>query len=54
MITPNEKKSDGLTSGAPEGPLKDKWESYKANMKLVNPANKRKNNIKVDKKHFLI
>ncbi len=34
-----------LKSGAPDGPLKDKWDSYKANMKLVNPANKRKYNV---------
>ena len=34
-----------LKSGAPEGPLKDKWQTYKANMKLVNPANKRKYNV---------
>ncbi len=34
-----------LKSGAPEGPLAQKWDSYKANMKLVNPANKRKYNV---------
>ncbi len=27
---------------APEGPLSDKWSKYKANAKLINPANKRK------------
>src|SRR3984893_17607333 len=31
-----------LNSGIPLGDLKDKWDNYKANMKLVNPANKRK------------
>ena len=31
-----------LNSNIPPGPLADKWSSYKANMKLVNPANKRK------------
>jgi succinate dehydrogenase / fumarate reductase flavoprotein subunit len=31
-----------LESGVPEGPLEKKWDQYKANMKLVNPANKRK------------
>ncbi len=34
-----------LKSGAPEGPLAQKWDLYKANMKLVNPANKRKYNV---------
>jgi succinate dehydrogenase / fumarate reductase flavoprotein subunit len=31
-----------LASNEPSGPLASKWESHKANMKLVNPANKRK------------
>jgi succinate dehydrogenase / fumarate reductase flavoprotein subunit len=31
-----------LNSGVPSGALDKKWDSYKANMKLVNPANKRK------------
>jgi succinate dehydrogenase / fumarate reductase, flavoprotein subunit len=31
-----------LNSNIPPGDLADKWTSYKANMKLVNPANKRK------------
>ena len=31
-----------LNSNVPPGPLADKWKNYKANMKLVNPANKRK------------
>ncbi len=34
--------SGKLDSGVPEGPLEKKWDQYKANMKLVNPANKRK------------
>ncbi len=29
----------------PEGPIAQKWENYKANQKLVNPANKRKLDI---------
>jgi succinate dehydrogenase / fumarate reductase flavoprotein subunit len=29
----------------PEGPMAQKWENYKANQKLVNPANKRKLDI---------
>ena len=31
-----------LNSKIPEGPMADKWTSYKENMKLVNPNNKRK------------
>ena len=31
-----------LDSKVPSGPLADKWSSHKANIKLVNPANKRK------------
>src|ERR1700710_1980677 len=31
-----------LNSGVPSGALDKKWDNYKANMKLVNPANKRK------------
>ena len=31
-----------LDSKIPKGPLKDKWTNYKFDMKLVNPANKRK------------
>jgi succinate dehydrogenase / fumarate reductase flavoprotein subunit len=31
-----------LNSNIPPGPLADKWTNYKASMKLVNPANKRK------------
>ena len=33
---------EDLHSGAPEGNLSDLWTSHKFNMKLVNPANKRK------------
>lgn len=31
-----------LDSKIPEGPVADKWDNYKENMKLVNPNNKRK------------
>jgi succinate dehydrogenase / fumarate reductase flavoprotein subunit len=31
-----------LNPGIPEGPLADKWNNHKFNVKLVNPANKRK------------
>src|SRR5450631_3137060 len=31
-----------LESKIPEGPLADKWTKHKFNLKLVNPANKRK------------
>ena len=31
-----------LQSRTPDGPLADKWSSYKSNQNLVNPANKRK------------
>jgi len=31
-----------LDSKIPPGPLADKWRNHKANIKLVNPANKRK------------
>ena len=34
-----------LNSRIPEGPLAEKWTNYKANQKLVNPANKRKLDI---------
>lgn len=36
-----------LNSNIPEGPLKDKWTQHKFNMKLVNPANKRKHTVLV-------
>ena len=34
-----------LKSNIPEGPLEKKWEKYRNEMKLVNPANKRKYKI---------
>ena len=34
-----------LESKSPEGPLAQKWDSHKFNVKLVNPANKRKYDI---------
>ena len=34
-----------LDAKAPSGPLETKWDRHKFNMKLVNPANKRKYNI---------
>src|SRR4249920_2878657 len=34
-----------LNSNIPAGPLSKKWESYKFNTKLINPANKRKYKI---------
>ena len=34
-----------LESNEPTGPIENRWESHKFNMKLVNPANKTKFNI---------
>ena len=34
-----------LESKAPEGPLAEKWDKHKFNVKLVNPANKRKYDV---------
>ncbi|NKB89282.1 MAG: succinate dehydrogenase (quinone) flavoprotein subunit [Acidobacteria bacterium] len=34
-----------LKSGAPDGPIEDRWDNYKASMKLVAPANRRKHKI---------
>jgi succinate dehydrogenase / fumarate reductase flavoprotein subunit len=34
-----------LNSNTPSGPLADKWSSHKFNLKLVNPANKRKYDV---------
>ena len=34
-----------LNSKIPEGPIQQKWDSHRFNMKLVNPANKRKYHI---------
>ncbi len=31
-----------LHSGAPDGPIQERWEKHKFDMKLVNPANKRR------------
>lgn len=36
-----------LDSKIPEGPLEQKWDSFKSNMKLINPSNKRKYKILV-------
>jgi succinate dehydrogenase / fumarate reductase, flavoprotein subunit len=36
-----------LNAKIPSGPLKDKWTSHKFNLKLVNPANKRKYTVLV-------
>ena len=36
-----------LDARIPEGPIQDKWDSHKFNVKLVNPANKRKYEILV-------
>lgn len=37
--------SPKLDAKSPEGPIQDRWEKHKFNMKLVNPANKRKHTI---------
>ena len=37
--------SDKLNSNVPGGDIRDAWDNHKFNMKLVNPANKRKFNI---------
>ena len=34
-----------LDSKAPSGPIDSKWTNHKFNMKLVNPANKRKHSV---------
>ncbi|MDM8521083.1 fumarate reductase/succinate dehydrogenase flavoprotein subunit [Anaerolineales bacterium HSG6] len=34
-----------LNSAVPEGPIQDIWDNHRFNMKLVNPANKRKFNV---------
>jgi len=36
-----------LDSKIPEGPLEQKWDSFKSNMKLINPSNKRKYKVLV-------
>ena len=38
-----------LDSKIPEGPLAEKWSKHKFNVKLVNPANKRKYEIEMGK-----
>ena len=34
-----------LDSKIPEGPIAEKWSKHKFNMKLVNPANRRKYHV---------
>jgi succinate dehydrogenase / fumarate reductase flavoprotein subunit len=34
-----------LNSNIPDGPIQQKWENHRAELKLVNPANKRKYNV---------
>ncbi len=34
-----------LNSGAPAGPIEDRWSRHRFNMKLVNPANRRKHTV---------
>ena len=36
-----------LDSNIPDGPIAEKWDRYKFNLKLVNPANKRKYTVLV-------
>jgi succinate dehydrogenase / fumarate reductase flavoprotein subunit len=36
---------NGLNSGVPDGPVEKKWDKHRFEMKLVNPANKRKYTI---------
>ncbi|HEX5408783.1 MAG TPA: fumarate reductase/succinate dehydrogenase flavoprotein subunit [Gemmatimonadaceae bacterium] len=36
-----------LRSGVPEGPIAQKWDAYRNEMKLVNPANKRRHTVLV-------
>jgi succinate dehydrogenase / fumarate reductase flavoprotein subunit len=44
----NESSDDAmLRSGAPDGPIQERWERHKFDMKLVNPANKRRYTILV-------
>jgi succinate dehydrogenase / fumarate reductase flavoprotein subunit len=39
------KSNNSLDSKTPAGPLSDKWDSHKFNLKLVNPANKRRYDV---------
>ena len=34
-----------ITGNIPNGPLESKWENHKFDLKLVNPANKRKHKV---------
>jgi len=44
----NESSDDSmLHSGTPDGPIQDRWEKHKFDMKLVNPANKRRYTVLV-------
>ncbi|HWG52795.1 MAG TPA: fumarate reductase/succinate dehydrogenase flavoprotein subunit [Gemmatimonadaceae bacterium] len=36
-----------LRSGVPDGPIEQKWDAYRNEMKLVNPANKRRHTVLV-------
>ena len=38
-------KDMSLDAKIPEGPLAEKWSKHKFNLKLVNPANKRKYDV---------
>ena len=40
-----------LNSKIPSGPLENKWEKHKFEMKLVNPANKRKDDGEQENGH---
>ncbi len=42
----NPKSKEGtLDAGVPDGPIEQKWDNHRFEMKLVNPANKRKFNV---------
>src|SRR5581483_3698617 len=38
-------KDTALNSAVPEGPIQEKWDKHRFNLKLVNPANKRKYDV---------
>ena len=42
MTTDTAVSSAALASKVPDGPMNERWESYKFNAKLVNPANRRR------------
>ena len=42
-----------FNANIPSGPLSEKWSSHKFNLKLVNPANKRKYTVIVVGKAYL-